>query len=558
MHGGAGEDDEKATDPSQEQVSPYLKPNAPERRSVIPPSKEIYTFPSGRQARPVEHYLVPEDPPAGSPDVVESGDDEVTGERRDETWPNGAESDSGDDGSRGVGGLPKWALWAGLGAVGAVVGILALTGGFSPSPVPSGSASPTGSVGPATPSFFDDGIAPEEYPEAAAWRGEGYPQALEMADWVWDRIGPQWAIVLMTDSGGGGTEALPIPVFYLVSPEGVYFELAELPSGVANGATLVSWHEDERTARIVWDAGTRGGLLHLETGEVENTRFHLSTGWTSDVQFLAANAAGKEVWLAYEEDGLHTELRAWTPEADWEQILPGQDDLYLEWYVNPARSDGSALAFQVYTDADSRLASSRSLPPGSPNLVVYWLDTGESRQIIPAVPYAEPDCWFTGWLDLVSVGYRCWDDANGVETDFRIIVDGSAVIEEDPGSASWFSDLQGAETVRNPDGTIELEVDSASGSVRSVRVLRDDGMDTVVGEDSHFGGSGRTIASFDEIAPDVLRLVTDDGIVIGIDTATAAIGPTIVAMTDSGVPLMGRSHIFFGEATPPGAGLPWD
>ncbi|MCJ7827296.1 MAG: hypothetical protein MUP36_03560, partial [Demequinaceae bacterium] len=269
------------------------------------------------------------------------------------------------------------------------------------------------------------------------------------------------------------------------------------------------------------------------------------------------DSSGKEVWRAWGLDGLETKHFAWTSEASWEKILYGQDDLYIEWYVNPTRPDGSAIALQVYTDADSRLAGSRSLPPGVPNLVVYWLDTGESRQFIPAVPYAEPDCWFTGWRDLVSVGYTCWDDVEGIETDFRILVDGSGVIEEDSGSTSWFSELQGRETARHPDAPIELVVDSASGTVRSVQVLREDGAVTVIDEDTHFGGSGRSIASFDEVAPDVFRMVTGDGIVIGIDVETATISPIVVATTESGAPLMDRSHVFFGEATPPGAGLEW-
>lgn len=73
MRGGdAGDEDEEAAGVPGPPVSPYSRPQVPDRRSVIPPSQETFTFPSGRVARPVEEYLVPETPLAKSGETSEA------------------------------------------------------------------------------------------------------------------------------------------------------------------------------------------------------------------------------------------------------------------------------------------------------------------------------------------------------------------------------------------------------------------------------------------------------------------------------------------------------
>lgn len=482
------------------------------------------------------------------------------GEATQEPWPIGEPNGSDSDGGRsgGLFGLPRWVSWAVLGALAIVLGIVAFTKGFSPGPTPSVSASSSSSADPVIPGFFDDGISEDEYPAPTEYRGEGYPEALTMADWVWDRVGPQWAIVLFAEHSGQGqdVQSLQTPVVYLVSPEGVYFELAELPVTVSDGATLVSWHEEERTARIVWNDGTKGGLLHLETGEVEDTSFNVDGKQIEDVQFLAANAEGKELWLAWGEDGLKTKISTWTAEDKWTQVLAGQDDLFFEGDPIPTSPDGSAVVFEIYTLADSLSASDRSLPPGVPNFIVYSLDGDESNRYHPSLTDEEPDCWFTGWIDSVSVGYECWNDAEGLQTDYRVLVDGSGSVEPYTPEVSWYGDLLGKVTVRDPSVPIEFVVDPVKGTVTSVRLLTGDDPVTII-DTAELGDNGGSIRSIDEIAPGILRLVTWDRIVIGIDTETATIGPTILAKAE-GSPLMARSYIFFDEATPAGVGLAWD
>jgi hypothetical protein len=548
---GGDKDDEETGGSSEEAISPYLKSNNPERRSVIPPSGDSFVFPSGKIARPAEDYLMPDDSrgEGGQDDAGEDGTEKAA-----DAWLARGTSDDLD--GTGMARVPRWVPWVALGGVGAGILVAALMAGLGGGSTPGESASPTESATPATPSFFDDGIAEDEYPAPVPWRGEGYPEARLMEDWVWNRTGPGWALVLFAEGSGMSETALPVPVVYLVSPEGVYFELTELPGRVADGATLVSWHEGEKTARIVWDHGTRGGLLSLETGEVDDTSFGLTAGRTKDIQFLAASADGREVWSAWGLDGLETRFYSWTSEAQWEWILSSQDDLHVEWYVNPTSPDSTAVALQIYTAADSLVASSRSLPPGVPNFVVYSLDTGENHRYIPAMPYATPNCWFTGWIDSTNVGFSCWDDTEGVQTDFRVYVDGSGRVEEDDGSGPWYSYLIGNETVQHPSEPIELVVDPDSAEVLGVSVLRDTESVPVV-DLAMLGGSGHALSSFDEISPGVFRLVTSDNIVMGIDVETATAGPTIPGATSTGVPLMARSYVFFEEATPSGEGLNW-
>jgi hypothetical protein len=429
-----------------------------------------------------------------------------------------------------------------------------------------GETGPSSEVSPslqATPdptliSYFDDGIALGDYPAAVAWRGEGYPDARQMEDWIWDEAGPGWAIVLFgqassLDSGVGGTQ--PTPVVYLVSPEGVYFELAELPQKVADGPQLVSWHEADRTARIVWNYASEGGLLDLTVGGVDETNFQMSSGRTHTVQFLAANAAGYEVWMAQSEDGLENRFELWPSESPWERILVGQDDLYVEWFTYPASPSGSAIALQVYSTADSAFASERSGPPGEPRLVVYSLETGEDVLIRPDLPLDNPSCTYIGWIDEESIGFACWDDATSTQQYFHVFVDGTGRVTPYEGSTSWFTSLSAGEAHRVPDSDLEV-VSSVEGGVVEVRLLTESGSITLI-DAAMLGPGGAQIARFDQVTPGIFRLETWDGIVIGIDTRTATIGPTILPSASNGTLLMPHSYVFFGEASPPGAGTSW-
>ncbi len=570
--GAAAGSDEWETDPSGTPISPYLPPK---RRSVLPKTPDIRVYPSGVVARPVEEYLVRDESAEGAPPSGVAAPGDVPAGRQIEepvaVAQGGGSRDSGGGGSVGgrfnggfgswLGRIPRGALVGGVVVVafGLGIGIMALAGGAGPSPSVGPSESPHPLPNPTMVSYFDDGIADDAYPAAATWRGEGYPQALQMEDWVWDSVGPGWALVLFgratgTDSSGG--DAPPTPVVYLVSPEGVYFELAELPQKVADGPQLVSWHEADREARIVWDFASEGGLLDLTAGGVDETNFQMSSGRTYNVQFLAGNAAGDEVWMARGSDGLENRFELWPNKSPWERILVGQNDLYLEWFTFPASPSGSAIALQVYSTADPAVASARSGPPGEPRLVVYSLDTGEDRFIRPQMPMAHPSCTYLGWIDDSSVGYACWDAATSTQTDYQLFVDGTDRVEPYEWPTPWFADISSGEIVQVPDSNLEVVGSPAGGTIIAVRLLTDSGPISLV-DAAMLGPEGGKIESFDQVAPGVFRLVTWDAIVIGIDTRAATIGPTILPATPDGSPLMPHSYVFFGEASPPRAGIVW-
>lgn len=565
--GAASDFDDEEKDSSRAPVSPYLPPK---RQSVRPQTPEVRIYPSGVVARPVEEYLVREGDSAESEalsEVVSEGEDSglsATGQPRSSGGEGGGSGGGGLSGGR-VGAwlarVPRGALVGGVVVVafGLGMGIMALFGGTGTGPnvAPSESLQPL--PNPTLVSYFDDGISTGDYPAPIAWRGEGYPEALQMEDWVWDRIGPRWAIVLFgqseaLDSSVGGIP--PTPVVYLVSPEGVYFELADLPRKVADGPQLVSWHESDRTARIVWNFASEGGLLDLTAGGVDETNFQMSNGRTYNVQFLAANAAGNEVWMARGSDGLENRFELWPGTSPWERILVGQDDLYLEWFTYPANPSDSAIALQVYSTADPAFASARSGLPGEPRLVVYSLDTGEDTFIRPDIPLDHPSCTYLGWIDDVSVGYACWDDATSTQKDFQVFVDGTDRVEPYDWLTPWFADISSGETVRVPDSDLEIVGSPEGGTISEIRLLTTSGPMVLV-DATMLGPEGGQIESLDQVAPGVFRLVTWDGIVIGIDTRSATIGPTILPTTQDGTPLMSHSYVFFGEASPPQAGIVW-
>ncbi len=149
-----------------------------------------------------------------------------------------------------------------------------------------------------------------EYPPVAPSRGEGFPVAFEMRDWVWDYVGNGWS--LQSYSASQGLDAkrhvtIPEATIYLVSPDGAAFELVTLPPEYSGAMRVASWQEDERGAHIVWDGDNTAdpavpagaGVLDLTTGSVSPLVFSTPWGVSSTVTPLAASATGNELWAAF-------------------------------------------------------------------------------------------------------------------------------------------------------------------------------------------------------------------------------------------------------------------
>lgn len=166
----------------------------------------------------------------------------------------------------------------------------------SPSASPSPSAAASASVTP----------APQVTAEVIQRDGT-YPQAFPVTDDVWAQVGDGWALAvysMRSDIYADPISPVDPAVVYLVSPDGIAYEALELDEAHSAGARVVSWHEDARTARVTWegdftDASPRGaGLLDLRTGQWDPIEFTLGSGPSDYAEFVSANAAGDELWLA--------------------------------------------------------------------------------------------------------------------------------------------------------------------------------------------------------------------------------------------------------------------
>ena len=148
-------------------------------------------------------------------------------------------------------------------AIGAVVAVVVRGSGDAPmttaSPSASGGSSPTaapsvtsgsvsGDPGVAA-SAFDDGIDEASLPALAPQPSADYPVAYVLEDWVWDHVDERWGLALYMSVHGLPDNRRPVEL-YLVSPEGVHFEVMEVSPGVTYGAHIAAADLESRTAVI--------------------------------------------------------------------------------------------------------------------------------------------------------------------------------------------------------------------------------------------------------------------------------------------------------------------
>ncbi len=336
-----------------------------------------------------------------------------------------------------------------LSVVAASVGVLAIGGASwavttstrsaGPAEQPSVTVTVTASAGPdatdeaAAPSDESaedlDGIAADEYPEAAATRTDPnadleqgdhieYPDALVMEDWVWDYVGEGWSLEVASVQGyaynDDGEWVQPAAVIYVVSPEDVYFEVAELPERMWNDARVASWVEGEEYVRIAWGLG-EAGRYDLRTGTSEDLEFAVYGAASDSVSFVAADAAGDELWRAHSANGVKyyrwTESGGWkasalvaeAPEADWLATTPGLS------FAQAVSGDGETVVLTVDQD--------------NGDFVAYDLaaDTVTSVSI--------PELGGQDYLVTVGVGDSVWVSDSGHALSFQYSAESGAAVE---------------------------------------------------------------------------------------------------------------------------------
>ncbi len=268
-----------------------------------------------------------------------------------------------------------------------------------------------------------DGIADDEYPEAAPTRTDpnaaleygneiSYPDALVMEDWVWDRVDEGWSVQVVSVPEFPGPEdwVQPAAVLYLISPEDVYFEVAELPERMWIEARVVSWVEDQEYVRVAWGYfGGSAARIDMRTGAAEDIVFSSYGANATRTLFLSADADGNELWSATSENG--TKLYRWDATSQtWAAASlvkehPDASALWGAWWVESVNSaDGRFLLLrELEEDEDGDEVAFRTF-------VLYDLGSDAFTEV--AVPEVEELTVYGADAELVNGGielFLSWD-----------------------------------------------------------------------------------------------------------------------------------------------------
>lgn len=290
------------------------------------------------------------------------------------------------------------------------------------------------------PESFDDGLDHADLPPLVDRPSPRYPQAHELTDEIWSHVGPGWYVAAYSYNGSINWAGIdPVPVFHLVSPEGVHFKLPDLEDPDARpGATIGYINLTERWARIstyVPETGETGFVYKwdLMTGEVL-TKYQTSgdgggNGEGDLFTVLGPFEGGGELralesGITWEVSGERT-LSFWTPESgEFPLDVPDgvtDGDAYLS--MGPIDPGG--------TLALVSLSYSESSDVGGP-----WLfdsTTMEFTLLEVAAPGVDGWCWEYLSIDATSGIQRCYDGASF--RYFEIPWDGSEPTEIAPDAA---------------------------------------------------------------------------------------------------------------------------
>lgn len=285
----------------------------------------------------------------------------------------------------------------------------------------------------ASPAVPDASAAPStgsartitEFPPSAPSRGEDFPAAYEMRDWVWDYVGADWtleSVAASQDSYAAAPVTIPDAVVYLVSPAGAHFEVATLAPEQSAGLRVVSWQEDDRTAHVVWDGDVSasvpagGGELDLATGQLAPITFSTPWGVSGTVSPLAVSATGNELWEAW--IGTHQRFYRFGTADGWTVAtvndLEGINDRLAgrAWDVGTplgdarvaVRPDSAAVLFELRLVANSVPAA----------VAVYDVDADvyETTDASSTFPKDGANaCWADRWVGDAALYYACGEDA---------------------------------------------------------------------------------------------------------------------------------------------------
>lgn len=546
------------------------------RRSVMPRSEDPLVFPSGKIAQDPKRYNVPDAPPSvpAETSVIEPPRETVEpayvqaahtyveeSPALEDIAPHGTHPPVDTAARLDVSGSSrKWILWVGVGvgALAVIAILIATLAGGEPaappgaSPTPSPSVSPTPTEAPSVGfGLLDDGIAEDEYPAAAPHRGEGFPDAYVMEEWVWDKTGPGWALSVMSGAiygEFGDPVAESGSWVYLNSPEGAAFELFALPDSYLKYPAIVGWLEDERKAWILADYGETGALFDLTTGVPDPLSFRMSSGSSQSMQLASALADNTELWVARGSDWSETRVIKRSPEGEWTRVLP-QSDFYFTDPWASVSPDRERVLFPIYSDTDSGLASARSGSDLFPNFVVYNLKTGAETFVRPDYPGSGFDyCYFDTWRGsdpTVTCGRFAVESG---AASYEVSGDGTlrtVAVEQ----GSHVGDLYALEEYTDAESNLTFVSAVDSERTYELRLARGDEDIVLAAAGEDWSRAGVHVARLVNVKPGVYRIETIDAGAFLVDTENAIMTRFITTRDLAGSQPLPTTAVYFGEVS---------
>jgi len=241
---------------------------------------------------------------------------------------------------------------------------------------------------------------------------ESLPDALPLPEGIWDEVEPGWVLVNYMPTILGQSDNPPYPVIehtkhvvYLVSPEGIRYQVAEFDP--YHFFSIDAWTAGETVAYIsscaeptycLWQPTA---LLDLETGEITSVGYPMMG---STPQFISALPDGTRIWAQQGVGGGYLETggqgnRSWTQiDRRWSAqypVVPSPDGNYLalgtsdEWLRSPSLAgddNGSEVLVMSLTNGEETL---------TPSLDGDW--------------YCRP----LDWLEPTSLAIRCESYSEG-------------------------------------------------------------------------------------------------------------------------------------------------
>lgn len=259
-------------------------------------------------------------------------------------------------------------------AVAVVAAALVVADHAAPGPRSSGTTSP-GSTSPAGPSPAPP-AATDEMPAPAptgppqlggvVTTDPRLPSAEPMTADVWAGVGSGWVLATYQERGPAGAAGSPGPqVVYLISPQGVRYELTRIPGDAT--VQVVAWTPGTSTAVALagpppgtTTSGTRSGLTWV--------RLDLGTGATTPIEVTAAPPLEWKGPVAPRDGGDIAVSNQMAVNGDGDTILIGDADRTFATAVAARYPDYTRCGSPVAADSRwSVIACERDLPaPGDP------------------------------------------------------------------------------------------------------------------------------------------------------------------------------------------------